>query len=111
MSIQVLCPLFLHGLFFFVLLLSYISSVHIVDINPHQIHDLQIFFPFHRLSLNFIGYLSCCAVLLFFSVVPLIDFYVMCCASDVTSKMWPSLYLSDLFMCGSEPTVLKKRKV
>lgn len=43
----------------FVLLLSCRGSLYILNVSPHQIYGLQIFFPFHRLSFQPVVLLMC----------------------------------------------------
>ena len=53
---------FLFGLFVFVFwLLSCMSSLYILDINPYKIYGLQTFFPFCKLPFRFVDGFFCCA--------------------------------------------------
>ena len=70
LSIQILCPVFNSTVGF--LLLSFMSSIYILDINSFQISGLQIIFS------HFLGWLFICWLFLFCDAVPLGYYHFRC---------------------------------
>ena len=72
MSLHHLCPLFNLDIWCFVLLLSYKSSLYILDINPLlDTWFANTFFLFHRLPFHFVGCLLCRSFSVCYSPPPL----------------------------------------
>ena len=70
-------------------LLSFMSSLYILDINPLSDRWFaNIFFPFCRLSFHFVHYFFCWAVAFIFDVV-LHGAFCFCCKQKVK---WPSIH-------------------
>ena len=65
---------FLIGLFAF-LLLSWLSSLYILDIKP--LSDTWFFLPFCRLSFHFVDCFFCCTEAFEFDVVAFVNFFLL----------------------------------
>ena len=73
MSIQIFFPFF--NWIIWVLLLSCMSFLHILEIAPYQIHDLQLFSLIQLVAFPFVEGFLCCAEAFWLDVVPLIYFH------------------------------------